>query len=54
MFSQLADGMSAAAHKWDFGTSRWQLSDEITSVAGVRERGCDVSSWRKTEVARRP
>jgi hypothetical protein len=34
-----ADGMNAAAHKTDFGTSPWQLSDEITLAAGVRERG---------------
>ena len=34
-----ADGMNAAAHKTDFGTSPWQLSDEITLAAGVRGRG---------------
>jgi hypothetical protein len=35
----LADGTSAAAHKRDFGTSRWQLSNEITPLCGMRKRG---------------
>jgi hypothetical protein len=38
-----ADGMRAAVARGDFGTSRWQLSDEITSAAGVLERGRAMS-----------
>jgi hypothetical protein len=34
-----ADGTSAAANKWDLGTSRWQLSEKITTIAGVHVRG---------------
>jgi hypothetical protein len=50
----LADGTSAAAHKRDFGTSRWQLSNEITSPPGVGERGDSAGSCPATEVARGP
>jgi hypothetical protein len=34
-----ADGMSAAVQKRDFGTSRWQLSDDITSPSACQEEG---------------
>jgi hypothetical protein len=38
MLLLLADGTSAAVHKGDFGTSRWQLANEHISAAGVGTR----------------
>jgi len=40
-----ADGTSAAADKRDFGTSRWQLSDEITPAPKALEGERDVQYW---------
>jgi hypothetical protein len=34
-----ADGIGAAAKKQDFGTSRWQLSDEATPFPEQAEAG---------------
>ena len=34
-----ADGTNAAVNWRDYGRSRWQLSDKITTIAGVHVRG---------------
>jgi hypothetical protein len=40
-----ADGMYAAVAQGDFGTSRWQLSDQVTLFSAMGGRGAQFPPW---------
>jgi hypothetical protein len=54
VLSSPADGMSATVLKRDFGTSRWLLFDDNTSLPVYEIGAGDFHSWRKRKAGADP